>query len=511
MLGHRQLGFEDYKAILLRRWWIVITTMCAGTLVGYALSRYVPKLYTSQTLLAIQGTSLTDATVRNDFSAYLASRLSAMQERVFGEDRLPQLVKKLGLIQNSAAQQQINAAMEHLRKAITLGWAQSPVSTGEKDFAGFNISCSFGSPALAQQACVDVASMFIEENQREQQRELHSATAFLDDELKDAKRKLDEQEARVAMFKGAHAGELPEQTQTNPNALNMLAALEAELDQATESRRRTEEERAYTRSLLDEQLAAWQEASATIENTHPDTVQQQLAEVEKTILVLRARYTDKYPEIAKLKTQAEELKRKIRDSASQNSENAGASPRLEPPELRQLRHQLHAYDEEIQDRNLEQRRVQARIKLYESRLALSPTAEQEYRQVTRDYQAAQDFYNDLLKKKHQSEMASDLQHRRQGEEIVVVNAATLPQEPSYPNTPMFAFAGLGGGGALGLGLILLLELRDKSLRTEGDVELLLQLPVAAVVPLLEAPEATKLRYFKRPNGKENSQRLNLNS
>ncbi len=509
MLGHRQLGFEDYKSIARRRWWVVITTMCAGTLVGYAISRYLPKLYTSGTLLALQGVSLSDAAVRNDFSAYLASRLSAIQERVFGENRLQQLVKKLGLVQDGDPQQQIEAAMQRTRNAITLAWTQSAVSMAERDFAGFNISCTFGSPALARQACVDVASMFIEENQREQQRELHSATAFLDDELKDAKRKLDDEEARVAMFKGKHAGELPDQMLANPNAFNMLAALEAELEQVTQSRRRSEEERAYTRSLFDQQLAAWQEASPT--TTGPGALEQRLAEVEKTIVALRARYTDKYPEVAKLKSQAEELKRQIRDSAGPNSENTEAGTRGEPPELRQLRNQLHTYDEEIQDRNLELRRVQARIKLYESRLALSPTAEQEYLQVTRDHQAAQDFYNDLLKKKHQSEMASELQHRREGEEIVVVNAATLPQEPSYPNTPMFAFAGLGGGGALGLGLILLLEIRDKSLRTEGDVELLLQLPVAAVVPLLEASEATTLRYFRRPNGKENSPRLNLNS
>lgn len=510
MLGHRQLGFEDYKSISRRRWWIVITTMCAGALVGYGVSKYLPKLYTSQTLLAIQGPNLADTVVRSDSGAYLASRLSAMQQQVFGEERLLPLVKKLGLIQNIQAPQQIEAALERTRKDITVAWAQSSVSTSEKDFPGFYISCTFRTPGLAQQACADVASMFIKENQREEQQELHSTIGFLDDELKNAKLKLDEQEARVAIFKANHPGELPEQTQTNPSALNMLAALEAGLEQATQSRRRAQEEQAYTRALLEEQLEAWQ-ASAKTMKTRPEILEQQLADVEKTLVALNARYTDKYPEIAKLKTQAEELRTKIHDFDNKTSESAEASHRLEPPEVRQLRNQLHTYDEEIQDRSLEQRRLQARIKLYESRLALSPTAEKEYRQVIRDYQAAQDFYNDLLKKKHQTEMASDLHHRREGEDIVVLNAATLPQEPSFPNIPMFAFAGLGGGGALGLALILLLEIRDKSLRTEDDVEILLRLPVAVVVPFLEAREITKLRHFERPKGEEKLQGLNLDS
>lgn len=108
-------------------------------------------------------------------------------------------------------------------------------------------------------------------------------------------------------------------------------------------------------------------------------------------------------------------------------------------------------------------------------------------------------------------MASDLQHRREQEEIVVVNAATFPQEPSSPNTLLVSLAGLGVGGALGFAWVLLMEIRDKSLRTEGDVELLLRIPVAVAIPSLDAAPMTKLGHSKRSNGKDRSQRLTLNS
>jgi protein tyrosine kinase modulator len=510
MLGHRQLGFEDYKSILLRRWWIVVTTMCAGTLVGYAISRYVPKVYTSETLLAIEPPSLSGA-ITGDLSAYLASRLSSLQQRVFGQDPLQQLARKLGLIQTNDGQQHIQAVMEGTRKAISLAWAESPVSTGVKDFPGFTISCAFRSAGLAQQACVNVASMFIEENQREQQQELHSATAFLDGQLEDAKRKLDDQEARMAAFKGKHVGELSQQADgTDANILNVVTGLDAQLEQLEQSRRDAEQGRDYTQTLLEQRLASLQ-APVTPQNTRAEVLEQQLADIEKSLVTLRARYTEKYPEIAKLETRAEELKREIHDSLSSNSETAGAGPGLEPPDVQQLRKQLHTYDQEMQDRAQAGLMLEKQIKVYESRLALSPTAEQEYQQVTRDYQAAQDFYNDLLKKKHEAEMASELQHRQEDEEIVVINPATLPQKPSSPNTRLFAFAGLGVGGALGLALILLLEIRDKSLRTEGDVELFLRLPVAVLVPSLDARAVTRLGQSKRPNEKERSQGLTLSS
>ena len=45
--------------------------------------------------------------------------------------------------------------------------------------------------------------------------------------------------------------------------------------------------------------------------------------------------------------------------------------------------------------------------------------------------------------------------------------------------------GFAGGLALGLGLAFLLEYKDASLRTERDVELMLRLPVLALIPEVE--------------------------
>lgn len=533
MLGHRQLSFEDYKAILLRKWWIALITVCVGPLVGYGVSRVVPKLYTSQTLLAIQGPNVADAVANYDAGAYLASRLSAMEQRVFGEESLQPLVQELGLVPSSPSQQpsvgkgqgpqpdyktgatqdgaqrhQMESAIAGFRKAVTLAWAQSPVSTGDKDFPGFYINCEFRSAELAQQACADVASLLIDENKREQQQDLLITNAFLDGELKDAKRKLDDQEARMAIFKETHSGELPE-AQADPTVLSMLSSLQLELEQTSQAQRRAEEEQAYTQSRLDQEIEAWRTSMSTTTNTRPDALEQRLADVEKTLIDLRARYTEKYPEISKLKAQEAELKTEIQAFDSATSQKNGETSRLEPPGIQQLRNQLHTYQEEVQDGALQQKRTEERIKVYESRLAVSPAAEQEYRQVTRDYQTAQDFYNDLLKRKNQTVIAGDLEHRRKDEEIVIVNAATLPDEPSSPNAPMFVLAGLGAGAALGLGLILLLEMRDKSLRTESDVELLLHLPVAVAVPELETTEFAGWRYLEPANGGERMQGLHL--
>ena len=87
-------------------------------------------------------------------------------------------------------------------------------------------------------------------------------------------------------------------------------------------------------------------------------------------------------------------------------------------------------------------------------------------------------------------MQTSMELEQQGEQMRLLNAANLPDSPSFPNRPLFAGGGLGAGLALGLGLSLWLELRDTALRTEGDVLAALELPVLSQVPWVGA-EADK--------------------
>jgi len=61
----------------------------------------------------------------------------------------------------------------------------------------------------------------------------------------------------------------------------------------------------------------------------------------------------------------------------------------------------------------------------------------------------------------------------------------LPQKPSFPNYERFAGGGIMVGLVLGFGVALLLEMRDKALRDERDVEFFLELPTLALVPSLQ--------------------------
>ncbi len=203
---------------------------------------------------------------------------------------------------------------------------------------------------------------------------------------------------------------------------------------------------------------------------------------------LQSSYTDDYPDVIKAKNDIAVLQKKIAEGEGQKkAQEASKGPKssVEPPQIQQLRAQVHNDDVLIAAKSKEQEQIRKQIDLYQERVQSSPAVEQQYKELTRGYQTALDSYNQLQKKRDDSAMATNLERKQEGEQFRVLDPANLPTSPSFPNRPLFALGGLGGGLALGLGLAFFLELKDTSLKTERDVEFALQLPVLAMVPEIE--------------------------
>jgi polysaccharide chain length determinant protein (PEP-CTERM system associated) len=405
-----------------------------------------------------------------------------MQQQILSRTRLEPLIRQFGLYPADVNRLPMEELVARLQKNIEITPVQPMAETQSKQLPGFYISVTLDNARTAQGVCTTITSMFIEENLRLRQQHSEDTTQFLAQQLVDAKAKLDDHDAKLAAFKSRYIGALPDQEQTN---LNLLMGLSTQLDAATQALSRAQQDKSYAESMLAQQISVWQ-ASQT--GSNPDTLQQQLMALETQLANLQSRYTDDYPDVVKTKNAIAALKKKIAESDDSNTpadSSKAAKSKLEPQEIQRLRAQIHTFDQVIAQKTAEQEQIKKQIRLYQERVQSSPAIEQQYSELTRDYKTALEFYNDLLKKRDQSAMATDLERHQEGEQFRVLDPANLPDKPSFPDHRLFALGGFGGGFALGLGLALFLEIRDTSLRTERDVESILHLPLLAMIPEIE--------------------------
>ena len=125
------------------------------------------------------------------------------------------------------------------------------------------------------------------------------------------------------------------------------------------------------------------------------------------------------------------------------------------------------------------------IKVVQSRIESTPVSEQQYADIIRDREMAKLKYDDLNKKRSQSQIAEDLERRQQGETLEVLDPASLPQSPTQPKRAVIIGAGAGMGLVLGLFLAGAREAKDTSLKNLKDVRAYTQLTILGSVPLLE--------------------------
>jgi polysaccharide chain length determinant protein (PEP-CTERM system associated) len=466
---------EDYAAIFRRHQRTFILLAILGPALGYLLCFVLPKEYTSQTVVLVDQPAVSPSYVTDISTGDLKQRLTTLQEQILSRSRLEAIINKFGLYPEERKQQaSMEGLVDRLRKKITVTPVKPMAESNSTQLPGFYIKVSDRDPALAQKMCNEVADVFLAENQRVKHDQSAETTVFLTKQLEDAKAKLDDQDARLAAFKSRYTGMLPDEQSAN---LNLLAGLNTQLDAATQALGRAQQDKAFTESMLAQQLSS--------QSADNPSAQKQLTEMQGELSALLAKYTEDHPDVIRLRQSIADLKQKMASSGAASTGTKTAASGPETPEIQQLRGQLHQYDATIKEKTAQQRDVQRQIALYQSRLQTTPNVEEQYKVLTRDHESAANLYNDLLKKRSETAMFSDMHHQAENAEFRVLDRANLPDAPSFPNPLYFTLGGLGAGLVLGLGIALLSELRDKSLRTEEDVEFFLQLPTLANIPSVE--------------------------
>jgi polysaccharide chain length determinant protein (PEP-CTERM system associated) len=495
MLGHRVMSVEDYTSILRRHVWLIVVPAIALCGVAFGASQLLTKKYESKTTVLVQSQRVPSELVKSLEVGDPNEKLNSMKEQIMSNARLQPIVERFGLFNDPSLS--IDARITELQKVIVVVPVEPMAGTRSSTLPGFRISVTLSDPHMAQEVCSEITSMFIEQDLKSRESGAVNTTNFMGEAVEAARARMNDQDAKLAAFKQQYLGVLPDQETLN---LNLLMNITTQIDTVNQAIAREESTKGLWEAELSTRIAEWH-ASRTMTvagSASPATLDMELKKKEEELNTLKDKFADNFPTVTAKQREIDDLKKRIAIAAAAPpvvpdpkvtaAETANAFA-IEPEAIQQLRARIKGSDLTIKDKERELANLQAQSKTYQSRVQSSPGVEQKYSELTRDFGEAQEDYKSLLHKRDEADMSAALQRRQQGEQFQLVGAASFPEHPTFPNPWMFAGGGLVGGLGLGLALALLLEFKDKSLRTESDVEALLKLPILAMVPVMDKTRA----------------------
>src|SRR5262249_52977661 len=144
-------------------------------------------------------------------------RLATISQQILSTSRLLKVIDTFGLYKEERKRMVQEEVIEQMRKDIKItlekGWTQNRPGAFRIGYEGRNT-------AIITEVTNQIANLFIEENLRTRERQAEGTADFIDSQLAEAKKNLDDLEAKVSKYKLAHNGELPEQESALSDALS---------------------------------------------------------------------------------------------------------------------------------------------------------------------------------------------------------------------------------------------------------------------------------------------------
>jgi succinoglycan biosynthesis transport protein ExoP len=495
----RPLDFEDYVDILRRniRW--IVAPVLAGLVISTVVAFVMEDTFVSTALIRIVPQQISPELVQNVSAQDVADRINGMAQSILSRNTLTTLITSHGLYKKEIASEPMEDVINKMRTAIVIRPTAGVAMSG-KSLPAMQVSFSYRDKYLAKAVCDDLVSRFMGQSTQDTLDTQLQANQFLSDEFDRAKHDLDVLEQKLSDYSQKNAGRLPDEMQTNISEMN---ALEGRLSSLSEQGNRNTERRMMLETELrtaKDRLASIRAASPQLmaHNQKLTDLDHRIEALESSIASMKDRYTDAYPELqdardqlALLKRQREELAKQQPAAPDANSsdttENSTVSrERLDAQAaIDQIQTQIKANNLEGQQINREIADVNGRLKTYQGRIEQAPAGQKEYADLVRDRDLAKQRYEELEIKREKSAVSMDLERRKQGESLEVLDQASLPDNPTAPKRQLIIPIGGVVGLMVGLVLVAVREVKDTSLKNLKDARLYTQLSILGSVPLLE--------------------------
>jgi succinoglycan biosynthesis transport protein ExoP len=474
---------EYVNAVAKYKWHIAVATL-AMTLALTILIAKLPNVYEATTTILVDPQQIPDKIVTALGNSDPYARLNTITTQVLSRSRLEQIIADQQLYPELRSSMTSEEMVEKMRDDITI---QVKQGSGQ-ELSTFTITYQGKNPEVVAQVANELATSFIAWNVNSRVELVNGTKEFLNSELQEAKRSLEQQENKLRDFKMGHLGETPDQTVNN---LQAISGLRSSLQANVDAMNRLEQDKILLTRLPDQVQTGSSSAPPSL--SERGNLQLQKRQLEASIQQLKEHYSDKYPDVVRAQHRLEEVNAQLKalppdppvDATSdvKNGEESASAVRLELNE------------KEMKRLKVEQAHIQTQIAAYQAKVDAAPLREQQLVELSRNYDISKAHYQTLLDKSFNIDMAADLEQKQKGERFTVLDSAQVPEKPVKPHRKMLI--PMGGMFAFGLSILAVLAKQtiNPAIKTEAELKSMLPagVKVIGLIPSIETVADTQWR------------------
>ena len=464
-----EFNIRRYWAVVLKRRYLAIAVGLAIVSLFTWGSLLWPKTYEASSTVFIEKSSIMDPLIKGvGVSGSIEERLRNLKTGITSRNIVDRVMKKLDLEVKAKNSEQYEKIIRGIRNNLTV-----TVKGGREETDFFIISYTGQDPRQVRDVVNTLVSEYIEENVSFRRTDAYGAYEFIQNQLLEYKTKLEASDKAIREFRERNPKMVPQSENVVMTRIEGFESTRIETDIKLKELMRK-------RESLKKQLSG--EKELTVAFVTKDSPQARLTYLNTQLAQLMTRFTDRHPDVIKVKGEIEELKRQIARAKDAPQDAIGSETSTINPIYQQLKEELAKTDFEIESLRARLSEVTHQQQTSQAALGKMPKEQEEWGKLQRDRNVYQKIYDDLLQKLENARVSKDLELTDKNANFRVIDPAVLPSFPVKPDRIKMILLGIALGIAGGIGIAIGLDMLDKSYKSEDAIRESLGVPVLASIP-----------------------------
>lgn len=469
--------FDEFRSAIHSIWhrrWLALAVAWGVAVVGWLMVAMIPNSYEAKARIFVQ---LDDVLAEQIGIANSGEKeIERVRQTLVSSVNLEKVIRGTKLGESVQSQRDMEKAIASLTEKV---------SVKSEEGSLFELSATIGrgdlsdaeNAKLSQEVVQKMIDIFREENIAGNRGEVAETVVFLDQQLEERKKELEEAEQRRLAFEAEH-----------PDLIGGSSALTGRVTNLRTEMRGVEADLAAAQSALaaiNGQIAGTPRTIAGAAGS--GGASGALAQARSELAGLQARgLTDSHPDVVAMKKRIALLE----PQAAREGGGGGGVPNPAYTSLVSIRAEREA---NVQAMIARKAALQSELSGMMASQADEPAVAAEANRISRDYEVLKDKYDEILKNREEMRLRGQVETERSSFRFEVIDPPTVPNVPAAPNRPLLLVGVLLAGLAAGAGVTFALGQLRSTFATTIKLERAMDLPVLGAISQVVNEAGRELR------------------